>query len=79
MDSEYLRIITRMIWGGMPKLEMFQYQCWQRYNIIGIRETWQEETMPGVPHWMVIGSSGKPGEAVRWLECVELTFGNVMV
>lgn len=47
MDSVYLRIITSTIWGGMPKLEMFQYQCLQRYNIIGIRETWWDETMPG--------------------------------
>lgn len=61
------------VWGGMPELEVFQYQCLQRCNIIGIRETWRDETMPGVPHWMLTGSSGEAG---RWLECMELTFGN---
>lgn len=63
MDSVYLRVITGMIWGGMPKVEMFQYQSLQRYIIIGIRETWWDETVPGVPRWMVTGSAGEAG---RW-------------
>lgn len=79
MDCEYLRIVTSMVWGGIPKFEKFQYQCLQRYNITGIRETWWVETVPRVPHWMFRGTSGKAGEAGRWLECTEITFGNGMV